>query len=147
MRRKGSSMIRVIAILLFVIAVADRPTLAAQACLDQVRALASTYALTIDPPGPVDTGRPGGVIEPPRTNDPAVIKPGSDQHSAMPTLPDVTPGTPKPGAGAATPLTPSDRTALEAILIAARDHANRGREEACLERLAKANEFIRRTRP
>ncbi|MGE0425120.1 MAG: hypothetical protein AB7O88_22870 [Reyranellaceae bacterium] len=134
-------MIRILAILL---ALAPFAASAAEGCLERTRALASRYALSIDPPGPVDTGRPGAIVEPPKTHDPAVVQPGESQGSAMPTLPDVTPG--KPRHDASTPLSPADRAALQATLIAARDHALAGREEACSERLAKALQFIGRTR-
>lgn len=134
-------MTRILAILLCLPPLAAS---AAESCLEQTRALASRYALSIDPPGPADTGRPGGIIEPPKTRDPAVILPGKSQDSAMPTLPDVTPG--KPRLDASAPLSPADRAALQATLIAARDHALGGREEACRERLTKAREFIGRTR-
>lgn len=134
-------MTRILAILL---SIAPLAASAAEGCLDRTRAMASRLALSIDPPGPVDTGRPGGIIEPPRTRDPAVVRPDPNQRSAMPTLPDITPGPPRPDADV--PLSPSDRAALQATLIAARSHALAGREQECLERLAKAREFIDRTR-
>lgn len=66
----------------------------------------------------------------------------------MPTMPDVTPSPPKQGA----PSSPtegakegaSDRTTLQALLVAARAEAERGREDGCLDRLTKARELVQR---
>lgn len=123
---------------------------AAQPCLDATGALAKTYGLSIDPPGgrpgdppiPAELGRSGGVVEPPPTRDPAVMKPQPGQRSAMPTMPDITPSNPPAGTAGSPALRPSDRAALQSILVAARDHARKGEEDACVRQLRKATDFL-----
>lgn len=132
---------------------------AAEACLEQVRQLAARHSVSIDPPtlspdsppptDPPDTktkdlGRSGGVIEPPEIRDKAVISPPRDLRYGMPTMPDVKP---LPGESANIGTTPDGRlnlTALQALLVAAKDQAERGSEADCLERLAKARELSAR---
>lgn len=138
---------------------------AAEGCLDKVRALAQAQNISTDPPtaspdtaspdrGPGVTsrelGRSGGVIEPPATSDRSVITPPASTDSRMPTMPDVTP---KP----APPTQPStrdeakkdgaaDRTALQALLVAARAEAERGQEANCVDTLKKARELLERSK-
>lgn len=139
-------------------------TAAAEGCLEQVRQLAARHGVSIDPPtlapdspSPTDPpgtttkdlGRSGGVIEPPETRDKAVITPPRDLRYGMPTVPDIkpSPGKPSPGETANTGATPDGRldlTALQALLVAAKDQAERGRKADCLERLAKARELSAR---
>ncbi len=133
---------------------------AADGCLDQVRELARSQNISTDPPtaspdkGPGvtsrDLGRSGGVIEPPATSDRSVIAPPATTDSRMPTMPDVTP---KPAAPSA-PETArketgkeqaADRTALQAVLVAARAEAERGQEANCLDALKKARQLLERT--
>lgn len=64
----------------------------------------------------------------------------------MPTVPDVKQAPDKPSRGesansGATPDGRLDLTALQALLVAAKDQAERGSEADCLERLAKAREL------
>lgn len=139
-------------------------TAAADGCLEQVRQLAARHGVSIDPPtlspdspSPTDPsgattrelGRSGGVIEPPETRDKAVISPPRDLQYGMPTMPDVKPAPDKPAPGesaisGATPEGRLDLTALQALLVAAKDQAERGSEADCLERLAKARELSAR---
>ena len=132
---------------------------AAEGCLDQVRALASSQNISTDPPtaspdkAPSVTsrelGRSGGVIEPPPTSDRSVITPPAATGSRMPTMPDVTqrPG-PPPTQQAARDESKkdgaADRTALQAVLVAARAEAERGQEANCLDALKKARELLER---
>jgi hypothetical protein len=144
-------------------------TAAAEGCLGQVRQLAARHGVSIDPPtlapdspSPTappgttppgtmtgDLGRSGGVIEPPETRDKAVISPPRDLRYGMPTVPDIKPSPAKPSPGepangGATPDGRLDLTGLQALLVAARDQAERGSEADCLERLAKARELSAR---
>ena len=141
---------------------------AAEGCLDQVRELARSQNISTDPPtaspdkapgapgqgtGPGVTsrelGRSGGVIEPPATSDRSVIAPPATTDSRMPTMPDVTqkPGTPPTGQAArdeARKDAAVDRTALQAVLVAARAEAERGQEAGCLDALEKARQLLKR---
>lgn len=139
-------------------------TAAAEGCLDQIRQLSARHGVSIDPPtlssnspSPTNTlgattkdlGRSGGVIEPPETRDKAVISPSRNVHYGMPTVPEVkaSPVKPSPGETANTGATPDGRvdlTTLQALLVAAKDQAERGTETDCLERLAKARELSAR---
>jgi hypothetical protein len=132
---------------------------AAAACLDQVRELAQSQNISTDPPTASpdkapgvtsrELGRSGGVIEPPPTSDRSVIAPPATTDSRMPTMPDVTP---RPAA----PSDPqtvkkeagkdraADRTALQALLVAARAEAERGQEAHCLDALEKARKLLER---
>lgn len=140
----------------------------AEGCLDQVRELARSQNISTEPPmaspdkapgapgqgtGPGVTsrelGRSGGVIEPPATSDRSVITPPATTDNRMPTMPDVTqkPGTP-PTQGAAREEAKKDdavdRTALQAVLVAARAEAERGQEGNCLDGLQKARQLLKR---
>ena len=116
-------------------------TAAAAGCLEQVRQLAARHGVSIDlptlapdtpsPTAPLgtttkDLGRSGGVIEPPETRDKAVISPPRDLRYGMPTVPDIksSPAKPSPGETANSGATPDgqlDLTALQALLVAARE--------------------------
>lgn len=136
---------------------------AAESCLDQVRQLAERHGVATDPPvatpdrstpnrspgtNSQELGRSGGVIAPPQTEDRSVIVPPPSADNRMPTMPDVTP--PRQGAPSSTKdgdkEVASDRTTLQALLVAARAEAERGREDGCLDRLAKARELEQRTK-
>lgn len=140
---------------------------AAEGCLDQVRELAKSQNISTDPPtaspdkppgvpgasGPGvtsrDLGRSGGVIEPPPTSDRSVITPPATTDNRMPTMPDVTqkPGTPPTQEAAkdeAKKDSAADRTALQAVLVAARAEAERGQEANCLDGLEKARQLLKR---
>ena len=142
---------------------------AAEGCLDQVRELAKSQNISTDPPtaspdraspkGPLPTrppgvtsrelGRSGGVIEPPATSDRSVITPPGTTDSRMPTMPDVTrtPGPPPTQEAArdeAKKERAADRTALQALLVAARAEAERGQEANCVDTLKKARELLER---
>lgn len=134
---------------------------AADSCLDQVRELARNQNISTDPPtaspdkAPSVTsrelGRSGGVIEPPATSDHSVIAPPATTDNRMPTMPDVTqkPGTPPSPQAArdeARKESAADRTALQAVLVAARAEAERGQEANCLDGLKKARELLERTK-
>lgn len=123
---------------------------AEEKCLDQVRKLADQQGIATTPPtmtpdgsaGPrspgsrtEELGRSGGVIAPPQAEDRSVITPPpSSADTRMPTMPNVTP----PNAP------PAERSSLQALLVAARAEAERGREEACLDRLAQARKLVQR---
>lgn len=146
---------------LVAVALALTPGLAAaEGCLDQVRALAKSQNISTDPPTVSpdkapgvtsrDLGRSGGVIEPPATSDRSVIAPPATTDSRMPTMPDVTPKpAPESDPEAAKKETgkdqASDRTALQAVLVAARAEAERGQEANCLDALEKARQLLERT--
>ena len=134
---------------------------AADGCLDQVRELARSQNISTDPPtaspdkAPSVTsrelGRSGGVIEPPATSDRSVIAPPATTDNRMPTMPDVTqkPGTPPSQQAArdeARKESAADRTALQAVLVAARAEAERGQEANCLDGLKKARQLLERTK-
>lgn len=140
---------------------------AAENCLDQVRQMAERHGVATDPPvaapdrstpgrppgtSAEELGRSGGVIAPPQTEDRSVIAPPPSADNRMPTMPDVAPsrrGSPsgtKGGGGSDDKEVASDRTTLQALLVAARAEAERGREDGCLDRLAKARELEQRTK-
>jgi hypothetical protein len=96
-----------------------------------------------------ELGRSGGVIEPPATSDRSVITPPGTTDSRMPTMPDVsrTPGPPPTREAArdeAKKERAADRTALQALLVAARAEAERGQEANCVDTLKKARELLER---
>jgi hypothetical protein len=136
---------------------------AADSCLDQVRQMAERHGVATDPPvatpdrstpnrspgtNSQELGRSGGVIAPPQTEDRSVIAPPPSAGNRMPTMPDVTPT--RPGTPSSTKdgdkEVASDRTTLQALLVAARAEAERGREDGCLDRLAKARELMQRSK-
>jgi hypothetical protein len=122
-------------------------------CLDQVRKLGDEQGVATVPPtmtpdggaGPrspgsrtEELGRSGGVIAPPQAEDRSVITPPpSSADTRMPTMPNVAPPN-------ASPTDRSNPLSLQALLVAARAEAERGREEACLERLAQAKKLVQR---
>lgn len=119
------------------------------ACLVKVQRFAKSRDLSINPPNIAGDkmpdglsskklGRSGGVIEPRPMNDPAVLHPKSDRDYRMPTTPDIAPETHMNQNSGARAVHPSDRALLESILVAARNAARRGYEQACLERLKTA---------
>lgn len=134
-------------------------TASAQACIDRVRDLGERHGIVTDPPtlspdgsapgsksgvSTRDLGLSGGVVEPPRVQDRAVIAPPPGVGAAMPTLPDVTPSPPSRAGGEETATARAvDRTTLQALLMAARAEAERGNEQGCLEGLAKAQRLDR----
>jgi len=143
---------------------------AAEGCLEQVRTLASRQNIATDPPtaspdkapgvtsrelgrsGGVtsrELGRSGGVIEPPATSDRSVIAPPAATGSRMPTMPDITqkpdtPLSPRAARNEAQKDSAADRTALQAVLVAARAEAERGQEANCLDGLEKARQILER---
>jgi hypothetical protein len=129
----------------------------ADACLDDVRRLGDTYGLAIDPPDAPSKDQPrapsskdlaesGGVVEPPVTPDASVISPPRDTDSRMPTAPKVAPESKKQGSTAPSGPSAADRSALQALLVAARDQARRGREDDCRESLQKARQLLRKSK-
>ena len=123
-------------------------------CLDRVQQMAVAYDTSSDPPtvppgamnkplSTNDLARSGGVVEPPATQDRAVITP-PPAHSGMPTLPDVVPKESKSKSPDKQTLDPATASALQALLVAARDQAERGMEAECLEGLRKAQELVRK---
>jgi hypothetical protein len=132
------------------VSLASGQSLAEVACLVQAEALAKTHGVTIDPPGgqPADPpnagelGRSGGVVEPPPTRDPGVLKPPAPFPSDMPTLPDITPSSPRAGVAGTSALRPADRATLQSLLVTARDYGRRGEEDACLRQLGKARDYL-----
>jgi hypothetical protein len=129
----------------------------ADACLDDVRRLGDTYGLAIDPPDAPSKDQPrppsskdlaqsGGVVEPPATPDASVITPPRDTDSRMPTAPKVAPETKKQGSAVPSGPSAADRSTLQALLVAARDQARRGREDDCRESLQKARQLLRESK-
>lgn len=123
-------------------------------CLERVQQLAAAYGTSTDPPTippgemrkpvtPDDLAQSGGVVEPPAMPDRSVITPPRD-HSGMPTMPDVVPPTPKGKNGQA--LDAAEISTLQALLVAARQQADRGMEAECLDGLGKAEQFVARRR-
>lgn len=143
-------MARVAAFAILCCAVPCGAALASDSCLVQVEAMAKTHAIVIDPPGGLpgdppsasELGRSGGVVEPPPTRDPGVMKPRTPFPSDMPTMPDITPSSPRAGATGTSALRPADRATLQSALVTARNHARRGEEEACLRRLGEVRDFV-----
>lgn len=134
---------------------------AAEGCLDQVRELARAQNIATDPPTASpdkapgvtsrELGRSGGVIEPPATSDRSVITPPGTTDSRMPTMPDVTgkpgaPPSPQAARDDAKKDGAADRTALQALLVAARAEAERGQEANCVDTLKKARELLERSK-
>lgn len=134
---------------------------AAEGCLDEVRALAQAQNIPTDPPtaspdkAPSVTsrelGRSGGVIEPPATSDRSVVTPPASADSRMPTMPDVTqkpspPPSPQAARDESRKEGAADRTALQALLVAARAEAERGQEANCVDTLKQARELLERSK-
>ena len=153
--RDGTTLVRQVALLTVLSFFSSATPATAAACLDEVRALADDYALSIDPPdmaGQTPPGtltdelaRSGGVIEPPPTGDRAVIEP-PQTGSAMPTVPDVAPDAPAQEGAGPVDLSPPDKVILESVLQAARAEAERGQEAGCFERLKEARALLQRQR-
>ena len=127
----------------------------AETCMEEVQRLADVYGLVVDPPDipsaqsqdPLtsqDLAESGGLIEPPPTGDRLVIEPPDSATPRMPTVPDITPGSPPADKVGANALTPTDVAILQSMLIAARGEAERGQEADCFERLQKAQKFVAR---
>jgi hypothetical protein len=126
-------------------------------CIKQVDDMAASLGLSTSLPEPADlAGEPGaasgedavsalaesqGVIAPPDTGgEMPVLEPGAGQTSDMPTAPDIE-ATPSPEGEAAPDAemdTAAAMTQVEALLTAAREAANSGDEDACLNRLQEA---------
>lgn len=134
----------------FVLAGLSVATASAGTCLAEVRALAAEHGIAVDPPNvPKDDAgngvtskelsRSGGVIEPPRVNDPAVIEPPGGVRYGMPTMPDRGGNTPR--GRAVSPRGPEKRALLESILMSARAEALRGDEASCYRQFRKAQDL------
>jgi hypothetical protein len=133
---------------------------AAGSCAAQVDAMAAAHHLTVDPPnakgmpptpgeGPRRLGKSGGVIEPPKVDDPAVIAPRDIEPGdrgvryGMPTMPELSPNaSPAMPNGTTTTLNAQDRAILESLLVAARARAEQGDEAACFRKLEMAQAFL-----
>jgi hypothetical protein len=117
---------------------------AAESCLEQVKSLAKVHDISTDPPTVPkqgnrnlttrDLAESGGVVEPPAVDDRSVITPPAKEGAPMPTMPDVTPDKKQA----------ANRTALQAILVAARAEAERNNEAGCREGLARAAKILER---
>ena len=151
----GANCFRYGAMIAVMLAALPGPALA-ENCRDRVLELAVQYKIETEPPTippgemrkpvtPEDLARSGGVVEPPPTSDRAVVTP-PQSHSGMPTLPDVSPPSPKAAEaadkGGKTKLDPAETTTLQALLVAARAQAERGMEQECLDGLRKAQRMI-----
>lgn len=133
---------------------------AADACREQVGEMAAAHHLSVDPPnakgmpptpgeGPRRLDKSGGLIEPPKVDDPAVIEPREIEPGdrgvryGMPTVPELSPNaSPAMPNGTATTLNAQDRAILESLLVAARARAEQGDEAACFRKLEMAQEFL-----
>lgn len=125
-------------------------TASAGTCLAAVRALADAHGIAIDPPNAPkpDAGNgvtskelseSGGVIEPPKVDDPAVIEPPGGVRYGMPTMPEH--GGKEPRGEAVSPLGPEKLALLESILLAARSEALQGDEDDCYRQFRKAQDL------
>lgn len=112
--------------------------------------MAAEHGIAVDPPNAPKGGagdgvtskelsRSGGVIEPPKVNDPAVIEPPGGVRYGMPTMPDGGGNTPR--GRAVSRLGPEKRALLESILVSARSEALRGDEADCYRQFQKAQDF------
>jgi hypothetical protein len=135
---------------------------ATPSCPATVQLLASRYNVTVELPAAPLTPQPGnpapqsgslgdklatsqGVVQPPPTNDRAVI-PAPRTNDPMPTAPPPQSGT--AGAPAAPGgLSATDQTFLASILTAALAAANRGDDATCADQVQKANQFIAERAP
>lgn len=145
--RAGIAGVAMIGLAFFALAILTLATgsAAAEGCLDEVVQLAKRHSISTDPPTvppdkpadvtPRQLGQSGGVVEPPPVRDKSVIEPPAAGSSKMPTMPDV--ATRRDQA--------SDRTTLQAILVAARAEAERGNEAGCREALGRAAKVLERT--
>ncbi|MBV8189793.1 MAG: hypothetical protein JOY64_37050 [Alphaproteobacteria bacterium] len=119
----------------------------ASTCIEQVHELADRYHVTTKPPkADAETGlstnklsQSGGVVTPPPVADNSVITPAQPPKDRMPTLPDVTASTPEPPKAKA-----AEQASLQALLMAAREQAEQGREAQCLDRLHEAQQLLNR---
>jgi hypothetical protein len=122
---------------------------AAQDCREQVDALAGKLGFSTDlPQGAGSTaGAPqqppagdlassGGVIQPPETGDMPTIEPPAGENSKMPTAPRVQPQAP---GGADHGSQPAKDAQIQSLLTAARQAADAGDHQACLDRLQEAS--------
>lgn len=126
-------------------------TAMAGTCLEQVRGMANEYGIAVDPPNALKPGlkggvsskelnKSGGVIEPPKVNDPAVVEPPGGVRYGMPTMPDV--GKDAPKVEKHSSLDPEQTALLESLLVSARSEALRGNEEDCYKQVRKAQDLI-----
>lgn len=128
------------------------PPAQAGSCLEQVNSAAEAHHLSVEPPdarpaGPGvtsgDLSKSGGVIEPPKVGDPAVVEPPGGVRYGMPTVPDVTSDAPRARMnGTSDTLSAQDVAILESILVAARADAQRGDEAGCFKKMRKAQDFL-----
>jgi hypothetical protein len=127
---------------------------AAAECIDQVKALAAQVGVTTDLPqaqpatpgtdagagdvGTDDLAKSGGVIAPPETDggDMPVVEPAPGADT-MATAPDVS--SDKPGS---TADLASRNSQVQSLLVAARQAAETGDTQACLDQLQKANALL-----
>jgi hypothetical protein len=134
----------------FVLVGLTDPTASAGTCIAEVRAMAAEYGIAIDPPNAPGSGtkngvtskelsRSGGIIEPPKIDDPAVIEPPGGVRYGMPTMPDQEEMTPR--GKSVSPLGPEKLALLESILVSARSEALRGDEDDCYRQLRKAQDL------
>lgn len=100
-------------------------TAVAEGCLDKVRELARSQNISTDPPTASPDKAPGA--------------PGQG------TGPGVTSRELGRSGGVIEPPATADRTALQALLVAARAEAERGQEAGCLDALEKARKLLKRT--
>ena len=148
-------------------AVVMASAVAAESCGDQLERFARQYDLSttapqarlregdpVTPPAPPMTAESrglatsdrlkdsGGVIQPPDTGA-ARVMPPPDTGDRMATAPDVQPQAGSgQAAGGSDGMGAADRSKLEAILMAARDAADRGEEQICNERLEEARGIV-----
>lgn len=122
---------------------------AAQDCREQVDALAGKLGFSTDlpqgggstaaapqQPQPGDLASSGGVIRPPETGDMPTIEPPAGENSTMPTAPEVQPQAP---GGAERSSQPAKDAQIQSLLTAARQAADAGDHQACLDRLQEAS--------
>jgi hypothetical protein len=119
----------------------------AATCIEQVHELADRYHVTTKPPkADADAGvttnqlsQSGGVVKPPPVADNSVIAPAHPSSDRMSTMPDVSKTTPEPPKAEA-----AAHASLQALLMAAREQAERGQEAQCLDRLQQAQQLLNR---
>ena len=86
----------------------------------------------------------GGVIRPPDTGAAVVMTPPATSDK-MPTAPRIEPSTPAGPASASKPIEvdAARRAQAEAMLFAARNAAQEGKQDQCFERLEQAQRIVK----